>query len=160
MIPLLVYIILLPAKAHTVNETSAQVILRAGQVEVQIITDMSKLLSKLRDHQAWLMGDIDRVMPANLSPEQQNDFIKKLFTDQLILTLNQQPLIIERVTLAQDTTHGHHHISKVVLQARHSLAHVSTLSMQMPKSLGEVHISVVRPQYRVINAGDKVDFTF
>ena len=44
--------------AHVLNETSAQVILRDGQVEVRLITDIDHLVSVLQNEQAWLMGDI------------------------------------------------------------------------------------------------------
>lgn len=66
-----------PIKAHVLNETSAQVILRDGQVEVKIITDMNYLVSRLQNNQAWLMGDIEKVMPENLSDNEQQSVIKK-----------------------------------------------------------------------------------
>jgi len=65
---------ILPAKAHTLEETSAQVILRDGQVEVRVLTDLPHLILALQNNQAWLMGDINEVMPTDLSADQQVDF--------------------------------------------------------------------------------------
>ncbi|WP_198515443.1 hypothetical protein [Marinomonas sp. ef1] len=147
----------LPAKAHTLDETSAQVILRDGQVEVRIFTDMANLISALQSNQAWLMGDINDVMPTDLSDKQQEDFVKDALKQTLSLSVNQQKLEFERVVI----THTHHeHGAEIILQARHSFAKVTDISASFPKSLGSVHASFVKPQYKLLNVGETADIVF
>ncbi|WP_206705458.1 hypothetical protein [Marinomonas colpomeniae] len=150
-------LIILPVKAHMLNETSAQVILRDGQVEISIITDMVHLVATLQDNQAWLMGDISEVMPEGLSADQQELFIKKAFEEAVYVSVNQKKLTFERVVFKK-TNHGHS--TEIVLQARHSFANVTDVTASFPKSLGTVHASFVRPQYKVLNAGDDAHVVF
>lgn len=55
------------AVSHELKATSARITLRDGQVEIRIITNIIAWQKKLQDNQAWLMGDIDHIMPANLN---------------------------------------------------------------------------------------------
>jgi hypothetical protein len=148
---------ILSAKAHTLEETSAQVILRDGQVEVRVLTDLPHLILALQNNQAWLMGDINEVMPTDLSADQQVDFIKDALKQTFSLSMNQQPLTFERVVITN--TH-HEHGTEIVFQARHSFAKVTDISVSFPKSLGDVHASFVKPQYKLLNAGDTANIAF
>ena len=139
------------------NETTTQVILRDGQVEIHIITDMDHLVTTLKDNQAWLMGDTSEVMPGGLSSDQQELFIKSAFEKEVSLSVNQKKLTFERVVFKKT---NHDHGTEIVLQARHSFANVTGVTMSFPKSLGTVHASFVRPQYKVLNAGDDVHVVF
>jgi hypothetical protein len=137
--------------AHNLNETSAQVILRDGQVEVRIITDIDHLISALQSNQAWLMGDIDTVMPANLSASQQEVFIKNALKQKLILIVNEQVISFERVTLANNCNTAS---AEIVFQAQHAFPEVTDISISFHKSLGAVHVSFVKPQYKLLSAGE------
>ena len=147
----------LSLSAHDLNDTSAQVILRDGQVEVRVITDIDHLISALQNNQAWLMGDIDTVMPANLSAGQQEDFIKKALKQKMRLIVNAQVISFERVTLANNTNTDR---GDIVFQAQHDFPEVTELSISFHKSLGAVHVSFVKPKYKLLSAGESADVVF
>jgi len=158
--------------AHDLNETSAQVILRDGQVEVRVITDIDHLISALQNSQAWLVGDIDTVMPANLNASQQADFIKNALKQKMRLMVNKQVINFERVRLADNThadnthadnTHAenaHEDSGEIVFQAQHVFPKVTELSISFHKSLGAVHVSFVKPQYKLLSAGESAHVVF
>lgn len=60
--------------AHVVEETTAQVILRDGQVEIRMQTDRAHWVAAVSDSAAFLVGDIDSVMPKGLSIKAQDTF--------------------------------------------------------------------------------------
>ena len=146
-----------PIKAHVLNETSAQVILRDGQVEVKIITDMNYLVSRLQNNQAWLMGDIEKVMPENLSENEQQSVIKKTLKQGTHLMLNNQIINFERVSLNNDSDT---HSVEIILQAKHQLKEIVNISVSFDKSLGVVHASFVKPRYRLVGLGERAEVSF
>ncbi|WP_025565890.1 hypothetical protein [Psychromonas sp. SP041] len=146
-----------PLSAHDLNETSAQVILRDGQVEVKIITDINYLVSRLQNNQAWLMGDIEKVMPDNLSDNEQQIVIKKTLKQGTHLMLNNQMISFERVTLTNDNDQ---HSVEIVLQAKHQFKEVVDISVSFDKSLGVVHASFVKPRYRLVGLGERAEVSF
>jgi hypothetical protein len=146
-----------PIKAHVLNETSAQVILRDGQVEVKIITDMNYLVSRLQNNQAWLMGDIEKVMPENLSDNEQQSVIKKTLKQGTHLMLNKQIINFERVSLTNDSDQ---HSVEIILQAKHQFKEVAEISVSFDRSLGVVHASFVKPHYRLVGLGERAEVSF
>ena len=145
------------ASAHELNETTAQVILRDGQVEVKVITATDHLVEALQNDQAWLLGDIDTIMPAGLSLKQQAAFIENALKQKTSLKVNKQVISFERITFSSDpdTENG-----EIVFQAKHSFSDVSDLSISFHKGLGAVHVSVVKPQYKLLSAGESADIVF
>lgn len=142
---------------HTLEETSAQVMLRDGQVEVRIITDLTHLISIFQNNRAWLMGDIDTVMPKNLSIAQQESFIKKVIEKNMMLIVNEKVIGFQRITLKK---YEQKDDGEIVLQAKHSFSEVTELSISFHKALGSVHVSFVEPQYKRLNAGEKATVVF
>ena len=143
--------------AHVLTETSAQVILRDGQIEIKILTDIEHLIGALQSEQAWLLGDIDTVMPQNLSLSQQQEFIQNALKQKMHLRVNNKVISIEAVIFASESNDSEQnmaHGQEIVFHARHSFAQVSELTISFHKSLGTVHISIVKPQYILLNAGD------
>lgn len=153
----------LSLQAHVLTETSAQVILRDGQVEIKILTNIEHLLSTLQSEQAWLLGDIDSVMPENLSLNQQAEFIKNALKQKMHLTVNDKDISVEAVIFengSHNLAHSTVKSTEIVFQARHSFAQVTALSISFPKSLGAVHTSFVKPQYKLLNVGDIAHIVF
>jgi hypothetical protein len=146
-----------PLYAHVLNETTAQVILRDGQVEVRVTTGIDHLVSALQNDQAWLLGDIDAVMPDNLSASEQEAFIKDALQQKTRLTVNQQTISFERVSLTQNALT---HSSEIVFQAKHTFPEVTALSIAFHKILGPVHASFVKPQYKLLSAGESANVAF
>jgi len=144
--------------AHVLKNTTAQVILRDGQVEVKVLTNAEHLISALQSEQAWLMGDIDKLMPTNLSAEQQEEFAKNALKQKTSLRVNQQVIVFERVTFT--TSNNEAHDLKIVFQAKHTFTTVDELAISFPKSLGAVHASFVKPQYKLLGAGDTAKIKF
>lgn len=144
--------------AHVLKNTTAQVILRDGQVEVKVLTNAEHLISALQSEQAWLMGDIDKLMPTNLSAEQQEEFVKNALKQKTSLRVNQQVIVFERVVFT--TSNNEAHDLEIVFQAKHSFTTVDELAISFPKSLGAVHASFVKPQYKLLGAGDTAKIKF
>jgi homoserine dehydrogenase len=147
----------MPVNAHILNETSAQVILRDGQVEVRVITDIDHFIEILQNNQAWLMGDVDEVMPKNLTDSQQETFIKEALTQKMKLIINKKALSFERTILVKDVDA---HNDQIVFQAKHQFADVNDISISFHQGLGAVHINVVKPQYKLLGAGESGNFSF
>lgn len=144
--------------AHVLKNTTAQVILRDGQVEVKVLTNAEHLISALQSEQAWLMGDIDKLMPTNLSTEQQEEFVKNALKQKTSLRVNQQVIVFERVAFT--TSNNEAHDLEIVFQAKHTFTTVDELAISFPKSLGAVHASFVKPQYKLLGAGDTAKIKF
>ena len=144
--------------AHVLKNTTAQVILRDGQVEVKVLTNADHLISALQSEQAWLMGDIDKLMPTNLSAEQQEEFVKNALKQKTSLRVNQQVIVFERVVFT--TSNNEAHDLEIVFQAKHTFTTVDELAISFPKSLGAVHASFVKPQYKLLGAGDTAKIKF
>lgn len=144
--------------AHVLKNTTAQVILRDGQVEVKVLTNAEHLISALQSEQAWLMGDIDKLMPTNLSAEQQEEFAKNALKQKTSLRVNQQVIVFERVVFT--TSNNEAHDLEIVFQAKHTFTTVDELAISFPKSLGAVHASFVKPQYKLLGAGDTAKIKF
>jgi hypothetical protein len=144
-----------PLYAHVLNETTAQVILRDGQVEVRVIAATDHLVEALQNDQAWLLGDIDTIMPAGLSLKQQTEFIEKAMKQKTSLTINKQVISFERVTFSSDSESG-----EIVFQAKHTFPEVTDLALSFHKALGPVHMSVVKPQYKLLSAGESAHVVF
>ena len=77
MVIMLLVSLLMIANAHVLKETSARIILRDGQVEVRIFTDMKRWKTRLQSNQAWLLGDIKQVMPLGLTTKETKDFVAR-----------------------------------------------------------------------------------
>ena len=148
------------------NETTAQVILRDGQVEVKVYTDLEHLISALQSNQAWLMGDIDAVMPENLDLSQQQAFVVDALKQSMNLQVNGKMLSFDNAILETDTRESHSHGTsdghgrEIVFQAKHSFSQVSELSISFHKSLGAVHASFVKPQYKLLASGETAQMVF
>lgn len=142
--------------AHVLEQTSAQVILRDGQVEIKVIAERERLIAALQNDLAWLMGEIDTVMPANLSVTQQQDFMTNALKQKTQLTVNKQLINFEQVKVVNQDEHT----LSFVFQAKHQFADVTDISISFPKTLGSVHVSVVKPQYKLINAGESAHINF
>ena len=145
--------------AHVLKNTTAQVILRDGQVEVKVLTNAEHLISALQSEQAWLMGDIDKLMPTNLSAEQQEEFVKNALKQKTSLRVNQQVIVFERVAFTTSNNNEAHDL-EIVFQAKHTFTTVDDLAISFPKSLGAVHASFVKPQYKLLGAGDTAKIKF
>jgi hypothetical protein len=136
--------------AHTLKETNARVILRDGQIEVRIITDMADWQKLLQDKKAWLMGDTEQVMPAGVTAEQQKQILTNVLENNTRITINRQPVSL-KVASSFELIGGHG--AEILLQGKHQITKVSMVSITFPKSLGAVYVSFVKPQYKMLTAG-------
>lgn len=146
-----------PISAHVLNETTAQVILRDGQIEVRLTTGIDHLIATLQNDQAWLLGDIDAVMPVDLSAEKQADFIKNALEQKTSLMVNGKAISFERVAFYKNPIS---HDGELVFQAKHQFPEVKDVSVSFHKILGPVHASFVKPKYQVLGAGEAAKITF
>lgn len=144
------------ARAHVTSATSAQVILRSGQVEIRILTNGEHWLARLSDHGAWLLGDTDTLMPPDLTEAQQQAFLQQLVGAQTRVRINGQTLAFDRVSVSGPGDSGD---MEIVLLARHAFPQVEKLSLQFPASLGRVHLSVVQPRYQLVPPGKVADLS-
>jgi hypothetical protein len=149
-----------PLSAHLLNETTAQVILRDGQVEVKVYTDLAHFSAALQSDQAWLLGDIDAVMPENLNASQQETFIINALKQKMFLMVNGKPLSVEVAYLGTIVDKNDADTREIIFQARHSYSKVTELSVSFHKSLGAVHTSFVKPQYKLLSVGETAHMVF
>ncbi|MBU2952687.1 hypothetical protein [Marinobacter sp. F3R08] len=145
------------AQAHETDATSARATLRAGQVELTIITNADHWRAILSSSESWLLGDTDALMPQNLTDAQEQAFLQQVMTEQTQLLVNGRTLPFDRVSISRPS--GSDDIEIVVL-ARHSFHQVEQLSVTFPASLGGVHLSVVKPLYRVLSPGEPADVLY
>ncbi|WP_413692712.1 hypothetical protein [Psychromonas sp. KJ10-2] len=142
--------------AHTLKESTAQVILRDGQVEITIITQQDHLIIAMQNDLAWLMGDLQEVMPDNLSAAKQQAFIAHSLQKSTQLTVNNKSIDIQTGKLV---AHEKGEI-EITLQAKHQFEMVKDISVSFSKTLGVVHVSFVKPQYALVKAGQAASASF
>ena len=89
--------------AHELKATTAQVVVREGHVEVRVYTNTTHLISALQNEHAWLMGDIDELMPENLTADALKSYIKKALSEKIELYINAQPIPFEGVEVSSNS---------------------------------------------------------
>lgn len=146
--------------AHELKETSARITLRDGQVEVRITTDIKRWQTRLQDNRAWLLGDIEQVMPQGLSQQKHSAFLQKVMQNKTAISINNKPITFDSVSITKPTEKNHGHFGEIVLTAKHSNSSVDNFNIQFPKSLGAVHASFVKPQYKMIPPGNSTQVSF
>lgn len=145
-----------PISAHTLKESTAQIILRDGQVAINIITQEDHLLIAMQNDLAWLMGDLQEVMPDNLTAAEQRSFIEKALLQSTHLQVNNQVISLQTADIV---THDEGELG-ILLQAKHTFKAVNNVSVSFSKTLGTVHASFVKPQYKLIKAGKSATANF
>ena len=163
------------SQAHTLKENSAQIIMRDGQVEIRLMVNMARWQSVLQNNEAWLLGDIQQVMPKHLTHKQQTHFLGDLVTQQTHVVVNDKSLkmgvlyfpdLEETLHLVDSNSHHHNddlhdaEYVEIVLTAHHQLGRVDNITLALPKSLGNVHSRFVQPSYRLVKAGSQTRVSF
>ncbi|SFD27220.1 hypothetical protein [Pseudoalteromonas denitrificans] len=151
-VSIILFITSIQSYAHALKETTARVILRDGQIEIHLQADIQQWQKRLQDHQAWLMGDIKTVMPANLNRKQTTHYFIQQLIEKTKLKVNNQDISVKVTAFEQKNSSGHH-FSNIVLMAKHTQSSVEQLSIGFPKTLGDIHANFVQPKYRVIKSG-------
>jgi len=145
--------------AHEFPQNSAQIILRDGQVEVRLLVDIETWQTVLSDPGAWLTGETDLLLTdADLTPDALTDKLAEYLTGAIQLKLEQETLVFSSAG-SQHYETGHEDetgqgLVEFRLSAQHAFAHPKGLSVQFPASLDDVLVSVVQPQYGLIQAGE------
>ncbi|MDO6569085.1 hypothetical protein Q4561_18580 [Alteromonas sp. 1_MG-2023] len=139
-----------PAYAHTVEETTAQIILRDGQVEIRLQTDRAHWVEAVSDSSAFLLGEIDDVIPHGLTIKEQDAFFKSVLQEQTLVRVNNNQQAIAGITVIENEQSQK---MTIVMYATHKSANVESIGVSFPKSLGNIHSSFTKPQYRMIPAG-------
>mgnify|MGYP000358962818 FL=1 len=147
------------ATAHALKETSAYITLREGQIEIRLSTDIKRWQTLLQENEAWLMGDIDQVMPADLNPKQNQAFLIKLLQEKTVISVNNKQVVFNAVSIP-DSAVQHGRYAEIILSGKHTNTTVDQLSIQFPKSLGAIHASIVQPKYKMMTAGSSAQISF
>ena len=158
----LLLVIALPvtANAHALKETTARITLRDGQAEVRVRLDITRWQTKLQNNQAWLLGDIQQVMPLDITAKEKKIFIENILTSETLLILNNQKVPLTLLSIsAPKNSQDHHDYSELILSSSHNIAVIEKLKIRFPKSLGAVHSSVVKPKYQLIPAGQSAEIS-
>ncbi|MEC4088157.1 hypothetical protein [Pseudoalteromonas rubra] len=148
------------AIAHNIDSNKARLTLRDGQAELRLHIDMQHWFQALQDPAAWMLGDTDAVMATNLTPPQQQAFIKSLIENNTVLHLNNTIVALQLKSL--HTLAHHTGQTELVLEGLHRSKglEIEQVSLTLPPSLGTVHLNVTRPQYRMLAAGKTALITF
>ncbi len=156
--------------AHEIEKTSAQVILRDGQVEVRLYVNTEHWIETLQDPVAWLTGEsdflfLDTKLDTDVKVETDDlssDASERVFklSDYLLAEIN---LEIDSNALSLNATDqvkitGKSKLTEFRFSAKHSCPNPQSIAIQFPESLGEVHFSVTQPQYGLIPAGASSTF--
>ena len=140
--------------AHEAKQNSAQVYLRDGQVEVRLFVNRDEWVSRLSTAQSWLLGDSDIVLTQeDIQSSDLNNKLLSLLEKNIILKLNKQRLQLKAVHHIHDTSS--HHRVEFRLSAAHSFSDPKAVTLSFPRSIGAVFVSVVKPQYGTIKAGEE-----
>ncbi|MFC1749623.1 hypothetical protein ACFL2V_12545 [Pseudomonadota bacterium] len=151
------------AIAHTLKETTSKVVLRDGQVEIQLNTNIDQWIEKLSSNHEWLTGNVDQMIPQNLNEAQTLNFLRDNILSELKLQLNGESVQLT-VSHFPDQIHqpkgkSSHGVS-IVLHSKHTLTHVKQITIRYPKSLGAVHATIVKPHYRMAAPGKPITISF
>jgi hypothetical protein len=144
--------------AHELESSSAQVILRDGQLEIRLYVNTEHWLESLQDPVAWLTGESDFTLDA--TAETKGDLNKQL-SEYLIshINLKLDAHVLTLAPLSQTIDTGESALTEFRFYAQHSSPNVNKIRVQFPSSIGEVHISIVEPQYGLIPAGTVGEFS-
>lgn len=146
--------------AHELQETRARITLRDGQVEIKLSTDINRWQTLLQDNKAWLMGDIEQVMPAGLNTKQNKAFLKNELKQNTNISINNKKLAFDVVSVSTIENQPQGHYAEIVLSGRHTNKVIDQLNIKFPKSLGAVHASFVQPQYKMMAPGSRAEVSF
>ena len=139
--------------AHELQQTTARVILRDGQIEIRIVFDATRWQNKLQNPKAWLTHNTEKVMPKGLAADEIVQFLNDLMLQHSKLEVNgkNQPLMLRSATYDRHGS-GHHRLSEVILQSDHKQV-VKDVTVTLPKSLGSVLFNYVQPRYQNVAEG-------
>ena len=146
--------------AHELKETRARVTLRDGQIEIRIMTDLIVWQTTLQNNQAWLMGDIDDVMPINLNVKQRDDYLTELLINKTKASINNHIITLDSASIYESTKGTHTHDIEIILTGKHNFASVDQVNIKFPKSLSVVHASFVKPIYKTLSPGIEAMVSF
>ncbi len=147
--------------AHDLEQTSAQIIMRDGQVEIRLYVDVEHWLEKLQDPTAWLTGESDFLLLQSEVDllEEYPTYILGLgnyLVQKIILLIDNDLLVLTPVNQTRYSDQSA--LMEFRLSAQHSNSNPKNIDIQFPVSLGEVHVSVVQPQYGFAPAGELQTF--
>ncbi|MGF1719644.1 hypothetical protein L4D20_06305 [Vibrio kyushuensis] len=147
-----------PAFSHTLKQTSAQITLRDGQVELRLYINRDLWLTQLQDHQAWLTGlNSVLLLEDDLS---STDLAGKLMSVILTeTTIRLDGYTVELATIKSDSNPLSDHLLEFRFSASHTLQNPSLIETTFAQSLGDVHLSVTRPIYRNLAQGSTVSLS-
>lgn len=151
--------------AHALEQTSAQIIMRDGQVELRLFLDVEHWVEKLQDPTAWLTGESnfifinpDSTIETNTSTQGTgftSTYISKL-SDYLFSEIriqldsgNIQLIAVDQIKYLDQSA-----LMEFRFSGQHSISNPQSIDVQFPVSLGDVHISIVQPQYGLVHAGE------
>lgn len=146
--------------AHSIKQTTARVILRDGQIEIRIHTNLATWGEKLQDNQAWLLGEIDNILPKNATNKETFNFLKNQIKKNTHIEVMGKELPLQIAKFPDKISDAHDDNTDIVLTTQHTYQNVKNITIQFPKSLGSVYTTFVKPQYRMITANKKTKIYF
>ncbi|EPJ55415.1 MAG: hypothetical protein OFPI_03930 [Osedax symbiont Rs2] len=146
--------------AHEMTNSSAQVILRDGQLEIRLLVDRKEWQRKLHDANGWLTGRTNALLTAQMSGAEITATLTKLLVNHTKVIVNQQRLLLRLDKTPNNSLNNEHDLIQFRLSSAHSFSSLESLLVAFPASLGDVYVSVVRPKYQLINAGKAYQFDF
>jgi len=148
------------ASAHELQNNSAQVILRDGQLEIRLLVDREKWIKSLQNAQGWLTGQTNAFISPEMTGAEVTEATLKVLVNNTKVIVNQKILLLRLHKATQKSVDAGHSLTQYRLSSPHPFSNPESLSVTFPASLGDVYVSVVRPQYQQMNAGETHEFTF
>jgi len=140
--------------AHALPQNNALISVHGGRVEVSIDINIGPWLTALNDPQAWLMGDTEAVVSDKLKESQKLQQLNQLLLKHVKLKHSDIVIPLTNKALPKRIAHEHQRfVYQGMLSGGQSGKVTAELNVQFPKSLGDVYLKIVQPEFVNVKAG-------
>ncbi|KZN43635.1 hypothetical protein N474_20450 [Pseudoalteromonas luteoviolacea CPMOR-2] len=149
------------AHGHALKETTATITVRSGQLDILVNANFAHWLSTLHSHEAWLLGDTELVLLANQTDKHKAKQLKEMIVQRTGVAVNGHKLkcsVNQFPSNLSELQKAHHTRSYFRLGCIAPNSQINSVALSLPKSLGRIYVSLVRPKQQVIGAGEKAMF--
>ncbi|MAA69508.1 MAG: hypothetical protein CL915_12320 [Deltaproteobacteria bacterium] len=101
-----------------------------------------------RNVEAWLMRDVEKVISSEISSKEASTILLEILINQTHLQADglSIPLKLTNIIVPSEETQPSH----LILETTHQIKLIRSVSLQLPKTLGDYHLQVVQPIYRFV----------
>ncbi len=135
--------------SHVINENSARVIFREGQIEIQLQISIRRWVRELAYEYETPTSSSQNAFRVSA------DELRKILSEQLILNIDKHLVLMKVVSFPNLQESKDHEYAEIIMTGKHSVSSVSRFEISFPASLGSIHASFIKPKYKVMLKGEK-----